>query len=122
MSTKTAEHVIRARETHHAALKSMLPPNSKASGLQVWRKLRQIEQRADSATTRYCNGEMSLEQLDVIIDAVTVAVGKVFSGVPKGFFVNRDPRGYALKLEAGSVPFPLHEDWGRYQILAPEIN
>ena len=42
--------------------------------------------------------------------------------LPKGFFVNLDPRGYALKLEPGSVPYPLHEDWGRYQILAPEIN
>jgi len=46
----------------------------------------------------------------------------VLGGLPPGFFVNGDPRGYALKLEPGSVPFPLHEDWGRYQILAPVID
>lgn len=49
-------------------------------------------------------------------------VEKVFGYLPEGFFVNGDPRGYALKLETGSVPYRLHEDWGRYQILAPEIN
>lgn len=113
---------MRAREAHHEALRQMLPPNSKATGLQVWRKLRQLEAQANAMACKQCNGEITTEQMDTFTESVTVAVGKVFGVVPPGFFVNRDPRGYALKLEPGSVPYALHKDWGRYQILAPEIN
>src|SRR5690242_9744126 len=124
-TTKTAPHVIRAREQHHEALRQMLPMNKRGpgSGLQAWRKLRQIEQRANAFALQLCNGpELTEAEQDAITEEITKAVAAVFGGkVPPGFFVNRDPRGYALKLHPASVPFALHEDWGRYQILAPEI-
>jgi len=126
MSTATIDRVIEQRERHHEALKQMLPKSKQinGAGLQTWRKLRRIEARANVFALRLCNGpEMSENEQDTETEAITAAVAVVFGGaVPKGFFVNRDPRGYALKLEPGSVPFALHEDWGRYQILAPEIN
>ena len=40
-------------------------------------------------------------------------------------FVNRDPRGYALKIEDEYVRangLQIHRDWGGYGILAPEID
>jgi hypothetical protein len=62
-------------------------------------------------------------------------VEQLFGCLPPGFFVNGDPRGYALKLdpEAPQVEgLPsakaliesarLHRDWGGYGILSPEIE
>jgi hypothetical protein len=40
-------------------------------------------------------------------------------------FLNRDPRGYALKIDdewMRSQAHPLHRDWGGYGIIAPEIE
>lgn len=119
----TAAHVTRQRETHHEALRAMVRGTGKPTGLEVWRKLRRIEARASNYATRLCDGpEISEADQDRIEREITDAVRNVFGYLPQGFFVNRDPRGYALKLQPGSVPYALHEDWGRYQILAPEIN
>jgi hypothetical protein len=45
----------------------------------------------------------------------------LFGHVPAGFHWNRDPRGYALKLDNEAVKLPegIHTDWGGYGILAP---
>lgn len=121
--TTTAAHVTRQREAHHEALRSMVRYELKATGLEIWRKLRRIEARATRYTERLCNGpEISEAEQDRIEQEITKSVETVFGYVPQGFFINRDPRGWALKLQPGSVPYALHEDLGRYQILAPEIN
>lgn len=92
-------------------------------GLDAWRKLRRIEQKAAALALQLCNGpELSESDQERIKEEIKRSVAKVFGTLPPGFFINLDPRGYALKLEPGSVPFKLHEDWGRYQILAPVID
>lgn len=117
------DYIIKARAQHHEALKQMMPADSIMSGLQVWRKLRYIEAKAARLALKMCNGPEVTEAEKERIDAeVTTAVEKLFGRPLPGFFINHDPRGYALKLEPGSVPFKLHEDWGRYQILAPTID
>lgn len=125
MSKATADRVIESRQRHHAALAAMLAPHirAKQDGLQTWRKLRRIERKAESLALQLCNGpELTEAEQDRILNEIRASVVKVFGKLPPGFFVNLDPRGYALKLEPGSVPYPLHEDWGRYQILAPVID
>lgn len=124
MSERAKAYVIRERAEHHSALMAMLPPGSKLSGLQAWRKLRRIEAEASRFALQLCNGpELRESEQDAITARITAKVAAVFGGkLPPGFFVNRDPRGYALKLQPGSVKASLHEDWGRYQILAPKIN
>lgn len=117
------EYVIRERARHHEALKAMMPADSTLSGLAVWRKLRRLEGKASRLALQICNGpEVSEEEKERIDAQITVGVEKIFGRPLPGFFINHDPRGYALKLEAGSVPYALHEDWGRYQILAPVID
>ncbi len=38
-------------------------------------------------------------------------------------FINRDPRGYALKIrEEAVMGMRIHRDWGGYGIIAPEIG
>jgi hypothetical protein len=117
------EWVLKARVRHHDALKAMLLADSLMSGLQCWRKLRVIEGKAARLALQLCNGpELPEADQERIKAEVHTSVEKLFGRKLPGFFINLDPRGYALKLEPGSVPYPLHEDWGRYQILAPTID
>lgn len=125
MKTQVPDHIQRSRQLHHAALESLRAPGNLTPGLVLWRKLRRIEQWITSDTTAYCNGGHTQEWLDARCRRALCSVGMVFGGLPKGLFVNRDPRGYALKLdpEQGAViPAGLHTDLGQYGILAPEIN
>lgn len=114
--------VIKARARHHDALKSMMPADSALSGLAVWRKLRRLEGEASRMAVGLCNGDIDYDKADDITEQITHKVAAIFGRPIPGFFINRDPRGYALKLEPGSVPYPLVEDWGRYQILAPTVD
>lgn len=146
MKPQTAEHVTRWREAHHkslAMLASQINPHNKLTGLQLWRKLCKIERKASSGAVAYCNGatchtahtltstkqrlvwnfnadENAWESFSQWIEA---KVAKVFGGVPQGFFVNGDPRGYALKLDNEKVTIPdgMHKDFGGYGILAAVI-
>ena len=123
MKATNREYLIRERAQHHAALKAMMPADSTFSGLAVWRKLRRLEGTASRLALQMCNGPEVTEEMQERIDAqVTAGVEKLFGRKLPGFFINHDPRGYALKLEAGSVPHRLHQDWGGYQILAPVID
>jgi hypothetical protein len=123
MKNTNADWVIKARVAHWDALKAMLPGGDTRSGLHVWRQLRRLECKAGALALRLCNGpEMSEDDQEKVKAQVTAGVEKVFGYLPKGFFINLDPRGWALKLESGSVPHKLHQDWGGYQILAPLIE
>ncbi len=124
---KIEVHVKRAREQHHGALLALASLLAKGpvnkTGLQIWRQLARIEREASSIATAACNGTIGTDGLETKDAIIRTKVAKVFGGkLPPGFFFNKDPRGYSLKLEENSVPFPLHQDWGRYQILAPQID
>ena len=129
---KTTQATIQSRQRHHAALEQLarhINPVLDKSGLQLWRQLRRVELQATQATTAACNGEISQDDLDAACTKAEFAVRKSFGGcLPPKFQINRDPRGYALKLASSddgsevATPFALHQDWGRNQILAPEIN
>lgn len=123
---KTPDYILRARQTHHDALSSLyadLHPGTWEDGLALWRKLRRVEARANQSACAYCNGEIDSEQWEAEKDKITARVKDIFGGtLPPGFFVNGDPRGYSLKMEENSTKHALHQDFGHYQILAPEIN
>lgn len=104
-------------------------------GLKMWRKLRRIEAVAHDATTAQCNGEAyngqpfrDEIQWQEFKGAIAARVASVFGFThlhpPKGFFLNSDPRGYALKLdpEKCTVPDGMQTDWGGNGILAAEID
>ena len=124
--TARAKWLRRDRARHHIALEDVawsIDPASKLPGLQIWRRLRRIEAEAGAIAMQLCNGpDMSEEEREARIAKVTGKVVAVFGTLPPGFFVNLDPRGYALKLRPGSVSFALYEDWGKNQILAPTID
>jgi hypothetical protein len=132
---KTPDHVTRWRNNHHKALEALRAPGCTSTGLQIWRKLRRLETKAHQAATAYCNGEtlrIGAKVYDYRLDEdcsdrfkseqIIPAIKRIFGHVPQGFFWNTDARGYALKLESENVPEGMHQDWGRYGILAAEIN
>jgi hypothetical protein len=130
------------RAQHHAALETLRAPGCTATGLQLWRKCRQLEAVAHAGATALCNGE-TFAILDnsktgaiefnfcadeiawnEFCELVASRAEKIFGRLPAGFFVNGDARGYALKLdpEKTTIPAGMHQDWGRNGILAAEIN
>lgn len=122
MTTET--NVERWRKAHHDALWRLAGRPARKTGLQLWRALRRIERQATQATTAYCNGEISSETCDEACEAARLAVERVMGRVPAGFFVNRDPRGCALKIdnEVVEIPDGLHRDLGGYGCLAATID
>lgn len=118
-----SEHVERFRALHHKALES-LNKGKPQSGLQLWRKLRRIESEASSFAVAMCNTGRSDEQVEAMDERIRGRIERTLGKLPVGFFFNKDPRGYALKIdnEVAEIPAGMHKDWGGYGILAPEIN
>lgn len=90
-------------------------------GIAIYTKLRRLELKAHRLTTLACNEP----DIDTDTSKIEKSVLKLFPNGLKGFFVNGDPRGYALKLknrdEQNKLPEGLSQDWGSYGLLAPEF-
>ena len=125
-TTEKQEWITRRRVAHHAALETLRAPGVTTPGLALWRKLRRIESAASLVVLNYANGTggVDTENIHAKLEPFRKSVRALFGHTPKGFFVNTDPRGYALKIdpEKGTVPQGMSTDWGRYGILAAEIN
>lgn len=116
------EWIERRRKAHHAALETLKGPDCNLTGLQIWRKLRPLERLSRDAATKLCNAEIEQEQFDAVKQRVKEQVSYIFGCKPKGFFLNSDPRGCALKIESEDRPEGMERDWGGYGILAAEIE
>ena len=81
-------------------------------------KLVKLERKAHRAAENWCNLEnFNYESVETRIEK---QVKELFRGkLPQGFFINSDPRGYALKIESEFTPEGLQTDWGGYGLLAP---
>ena len=116
------EWIARRRANHHAALETLAPG---CNGAAVWRKLRRAEKQAEGIILHYSNGTggITTENIQDKLEPVREAVRAAFGKTPPGFFINIDPRGYALKIDPdkGTVPDGMETDWGRYGLLAAEI-
>jgi hypothetical protein len=113
-------------------------------GKKLSNKLRKLEALASIETVAQCNGyyieptaqdykngnfeklrlqcteEGAYPESDKKLDKIIEQVQKLFKGQLKGFFINYDARGYALKIKAENCP--LSQDFGGYYILSPEID
>jgi hypothetical protein len=113
-------------------------------GKKLSNKLRKLEALAIIETTAQCNGyyqeptpqdykngnfeKMRLQctedgefpESEVKLDKVRAEVQKLFKNNLKGFFINYDARGYALKIKAEYCP--MSQDWGGFYLLSPEID
>lgn len=138
MNAKTLEAVTRHGETLLRAFPNAIEKNPVA----LCKKLRRIETAVAKPILDYTNGENGVTQdaLDHACNMAQIRCGNLL-GLDKhgiamdGLFVNRDPRGYALKIDSDSDWFKdwqgaqyaaklpaLHTDMGGYGILAPDLN
>lgn len=113
----------------------------KPDGKKISVALFKIEREAHNAATAQCNGEAfegqpfrNEEHWEAFKVGIQARVERVLmfphhnTRVP-GFFINGDPRGYALKIDNEDPKgkelieaVKLHADWGGYGILSPEIT
>ena len=112
-----------AKNRHLAAL-AALAGRPAAEGATVYNALRRLEKRACRANTDACNTPAGAEAQDGEHAAVLAGVREILGRIPRGFFVNGDPRGYALKIdnEKTTIPAGIQTDWGGYGCLAPEFR
>lgn len=100
-------------------------------GKKISVALFKLERRGQARAARMCNDyDYTQEQQDIEQDSIYCGLSRIFAAkVPPGYFLNSDPRGYALKID-NEVPeglaliraCELHTDMGGFGILSPEIT
>lgn len=139
MNAKTLEAIKR----HGESLLTAFPNATEKDPVALCKKLRRIETSLTKPLTDYCNGDLTDDvQLDqtcnTAIDRVRNLLGMSNGcGHTVGLFVNRDPRGYALKLSdewtrnynrkmyrdnGNGCLQPIYTDMGGYGIIAPDLT
>lgn len=122
-----------AIERHGRNLLAIFPEATEKDPVKLCKRLRALENRGYTLALRLCNGPEfpGEEDADKIGDAILAKVDALLrfglAGVP--VFLNRDPRGYALKIQDNymrtlqeTTNVRLETDWGGYGIIAPEIK
>jgi len=115
----------RRRENHHKALETLAQQvGCNTPGLKLWRQLRRLENSTYPQSLALCNGDIDQAKWEAVKDEVRAKITKIFGSIPKGFYVNGDARGHALKLDCDDAPIPegMERDWGGNGILAAEID
>lgn len=129
MNAKTLEAVIR----HGNSLLAVFTECTEKDPVVLCKKLRRIEAQATQVSERLCNGEIAQDGADVRYRAIAKRLGLLLvpshSLAADMIHINRDPRGYALKLDDEwtrewnkTAAIPIQTDWGQYGILAPDLT
>ena len=120
------KETIRKRVESHGINLLKLFPNSKISDpVQLCRKLRQLELRASRFTIAICNGTTSQEASDQGLEKIEAEVNALLCNTDVPIFINRDPRGYAIKIDdewMRTSANSIHRDLGGYGIIAPDLT
>lgn len=95
-------------------------PNAKKHGVDLCKALRRWEVKASGITLAMCNEPTDPEVVDTALDAIEDKV-KALLGDEGPIILNRDPRGYALKVNLPKEA-RIYRDWGGYGILAPDFR
>ena len=121
------ERMMKRIQKHGENLGIIFPERSIHNPIQLCKKLRQLERKAQKVALDLCNGDIEQAAADEAFQVIEYAVNAVLcfarSDVP--VFINRDPRGYALKIESEwtKINAPrLYCDWGGYGIIAPDLT
>ncbi len=139
MNAKTLEAIRQHGETLLAAF----PNATEKDPVALCKKLRRIEVSISGPILDYTNGTngVTMDKIDHLTQMALIRCGNLLGldahGIAlAGLFINRDPRGHALKLGsddsgwfkdwqqaryAAKLP-ALVTDWGQYGILAPDLN
>lgn len=114
-----------AKARHSTWLESLGADRDEAQIGRTYRRLRLIEVAMGRDNDSYANGDIDSEQHDKAMERAKRQVRCVFGELPKGFYLNSDPRGYALKIDLESIGVSrqnIYTDWGGYGLLAPSFE
>ena len=128
-ATTKRERMYERIRKHGEDLLRIFPVASERDAVKLCTKLRRLERTAEQIGLRLCNDPTySAVQADDDTAGVMRPLCQLL-GIENGkrvrVFANRDPRGYALKIESGDVSrlgLDIHRDWGGYGILAPDLT
>ena len=113
-----AENILR-----HGLCLQRIYPESKAYGpVELCKKLHRIEARAHRLAEEACSYEwVNQDKHDAAMDRCEQRANDILGNGPR-VFVNRDPRGYALKIRTEDTKgLDIHKDWGGYGIICPDF-
>lgn len=130
------EKQLAAVRRHGEQLLTLFPNAVEQDPVKLCKKLRRLEGEAHALALRLCNGPEwpSDDACESAFDAVDLKVRQLLANYEPGdalqepivpVRINRDPRGYALKISdewMSKHKAELHRDLGGYGILAPEIG
>lgn len=131
MSNKWQPIINRSALLHYEALSSLFSGtdnyhNGIVTAVDMYCALHKIEKAMHKLAERYCSiDNLNWETYDkrevIATERVAKILGITVSELEElGFFINRDPKGYALKIKSDKV-LGLHQDLGEYYILAPDF-
>ncbi len=138
-------------EQHGENIKAIFNLDVSIDPVKLCKQLRRLELKANRAATCLCNTntlykleltrqqeiagirQATYEEQDTYFEAILAKVDKILGFKKQGIpvFVNRDPRGYALKIKDdwmwenyNKLPdaYYLYIDFGGYGIIAPEFT
>lgn len=121
---------LRSITRHGEQLLAIFTGATERDPVALCKKLRRLESRASAIALRLCNGPEfpgGYDEVDQLCDALLAKVDALLNfratGPHDSVFINRDPRGYALKIRGDAIGnMPLHRDWGGDGIVAPEFG
>jgi len=136
MNARRAIHFADFVRHHEKMLRKIFKvPKFKSKGNpfqdgDLYMRLQKLERKAAAIALQLCNGpefEGGYEQVDTLCEKILDEVDRLlgFRKLKIKVFINRDPRGHALKIgdddvRTGRMVIPT--DWGGYGILAPEYR
>ena len=111
---------------HGTDLLTIFPNATIPDAVLLCKRLRMYERKAEVSTTALCNGcsEELQKYHEAALERIESKVKKLL-GVTEDnqIFINRDPRGYALKMTTEFTANKVsYRDWGGYGILAPDFS
>ena len=98
--TKKQEKAIRE---HGIRLQAIFAGVMGWDSIKLCKRLRRLEQGAHQVSEAFCNGDVSTETAEAFFTGQLLRVDSLlgFTASQVPVFINRDPRGYALKLAWG---------------------
>ena len=112
---------------HGEDIKKIFSLPADTDPIKLCKKLRQYEIKAQRVQDIHAAGkyeEAAREEALLLVGLVILTL-KQTSGNEFGIFINRDQRGYALKIPDEIVKeknLTIHKDWGGFGIIAPDLN
>jgi hypothetical protein len=115
---RQAEQILR----HGFKLQRIYPETKQYGPVELCKKLHRMEVRANRLSLEICNyAWVNRDKHSAALDRIEKRVNDLLGKGP-AVFVNRDPRGYALKIRTEDAKdLNIHKDWGGYGIICPEF-